>query len=64
MRLICVVFNCSDSNIRFTDTRTLFDWGFDNFKKITASSDTISSYFRVQIIISLLYTAAILKISV
>jgi flagellin-like hook-associated protein FlgL len=45
MRLICVVFNCSDSNIRFTDTRTLFDWGFDNFKKITASSDTISSYF-------------------
>lgn len=45
MRLICVVFNCTDSNIRFSDTRTLFDWGFENFKKITASSDTISSYF-------------------
>lgn len=45
MRLICVLFNCSDSNIRFVDTRTLFDWGFNNFKKVTTSSDTISSYF-------------------
>jgi D-alanyl-D-alanine carboxypeptidase len=45
MRLICVVFNCTDSNVRFTDTRTLFDWGFNNFKKVTVSSDTISSYF-------------------
>jgi D-alanyl-D-alanine carboxypeptidase len=45
MRLICVVFNCTDGNVRFTDTRTLFDWGFDNFKKVTVSSDTISSCF-------------------
>lgn len=45
MRLICVVFNCLDSDVRFTDTRTLFDWGFENFKKVTASSETISSYF-------------------
>lgn len=45
MRLICVCFNCSDSTVRFTDTRTLFDWGFENFRKVTTSSDTISSYF-------------------
>ena len=32
------------SGVRWA-ARTLFDWGFDNFKKITASSDTISSYF-------------------
>ena len=30
---------------RFTDTRSLFDWGFANFKKITASGGTISSLF-------------------
>lgn len=45
MRLICVCFNCSDAMVRFTDTKSLFDWGFDNFKKVTTSSDTISSYF-------------------
>lgn len=45
MRLICVCFKSTD-NDRFTDTRTLFDWGFTNFKKITATSDTISSSFN------------------
>ena len=42
MRLICVCFKSGDKE-RFTDTRSLFDWGFANFKKITASGGTISS---------------------
>lgn len=45
MRLICVCFKSTDDD-RFKDTRSLFDWGFTNFKKITASSDTISSLFN------------------
>ena len=44
MRLICVCFK-STADDRFTDTRALFDWGFSNFKKITASSGSISSLF-------------------
>jgi D-alanyl-D-alanine carboxypeptidase/D-alanyl-D-alanine carboxypeptidase (penicillin-binding protein 5/6) len=42
MRLIAVCFKSTESG-RFTDTRTLFDWGFANFQKITAASDNISS---------------------
>ena len=45
MRLICVVFRSPDDSTRFIDTRSLFDWGFANFKKITASGGTISSLF-------------------
>ncbi len=44
MRLICVCFQSGEDS-RFTDTRTLFDWGFDNFEKVTASSADISSIF-------------------
>ncbi len=44
MRLICVCFKSTDAE-RFIDTRTLFDWGFDNFQKITISGDAISSLF-------------------
>ena len=44
MRLICVCFK-SGNKERFEDTRSLFDWGFANFKKITASGNTISSLF-------------------
>ena len=44
MRLICVCFKSGD-NERFIDTRTLFDWGFDNFQKITVSGEAISSLF-------------------
>ncbi len=44
MRLICVVFK-SDSELRYVDTRNLFDWGFANFKKLTTSGSTISSLF-------------------
>ena len=44
MRLICVCFKSGD-NERFIDTRTLFDWGFDNFQKVTISGEAISSLF-------------------
>lgn len=44
MRLICVCFK-SGADSRFTDTRTLFDWGFQNFKKITTSASAVSSLF-------------------
>lgn len=44
MRLICVCFKSGDSE-RFIDTRTLFDWGFANFQKITISGEAISSLF-------------------
>ncbi len=44
MRLVCVCFNAGIDS-RFTDTRTLFDWGFENFDKMTASSSDISSIF-------------------
>ncbi len=44
MRLICVCFE-ADEDGRFVDTRTLFDWGFENFAKVTASSSDISSIF-------------------
>lgn len=33
MTLVCVVLR-SDGNDRFTDTKTLFDYGFDNFHKV------------------------------
>jgi D-alanyl-D-alanine carboxypeptidase len=42
MRLICVVFK-SESDKRYIDTRTLFDWGFANFKNVTSSNGSISS---------------------
>ncbi|MDO5402792.1 MAG: D-alanyl-D-alanine carboxypeptidase family protein [Eubacteriales bacterium] len=45
MRLICVLFKCPDENTRFTDTRTLFDWGFANFEKVTSSGSQTSSLF-------------------
>lgn len=44
MRLICVCFKSTETD-RFTDTRALFDWGFTNFKKITASGGSVSSLF-------------------
>ena len=44
MRLICVCFK-SGKNERFQYTRALFDWGFNNFKKITTTSDTVNSLF-------------------
>ncbi len=45
MRLICVVFRSPDDSTRYVDTRALFDWGFNNFKKSTTSDSQISSLF-------------------
>lgn len=45
MRLICVVFRSPDDATRFIDTRALFDWGFNNFKKSTTNNTNISSLY-------------------
>lgn len=45
MRLICVVMKETNINDRYTDTRTLFDYGFQNFKKISVSNDDLSALF-------------------
>lgn len=42
MRLIAVCLNGSADG-RFMDTRALFDWGFNNFKKVTSAGNTLSS---------------------
>lgn len=44
MRLICVCFK-STADDRYKDTRALFDWGFTNFKKVTAAGSSVSSLF-------------------
>lgn len=44
IRLIAVCFQ-SGENERFKDTRTLFEWGFNNFQKTTTSTSSISSLF-------------------
>lgn len=43
-RLICVCYKSTDEG-RYTDTKALFDWGFANFSKITATAGDISSLF-------------------
>lgn len=44
VRLICVTLN-SSSPARYNDSTALFDWGFDNFSRLTASTGSISSLF-------------------
>lgn len=46
LRLICVVFKEANDSIRYIDTRALFDYGFNNFKKVPVSSDNVSSLFN------------------
>lgn len=43
-RLICVCYKSTEEG-RYTDTRALFDWGFANFSKITATAGEINSLF-------------------
>lgn len=45
MRLICVVFKEPDDEIRYVDTRTLFDWGFANFQKSTTTGSQLGAMF-------------------
>lgn len=44
MRLICVCYKTSEDG-RYKDTKALFDWGFSDFSKVTASAGDISSIF-------------------
>lgn len=43
MDLIAVVMGCSTSDDRYADTRKLFDYGFNNYKTVIVSKDTIES---------------------
>ena len=45
MRLICVVFKEATDEIRYVDTRTLFDWGFSNFQKSTTTGSQLGAMF-------------------
>ena len=45
MRLIAVVFKEPDDATRFVETKTLFEWGFANFTKLTATTSDMSSIF-------------------
>lgn len=46
MRLICVVFREADDASRYIDTKALFDYGFNNFKKTAVSGNDVSSLFN------------------
>lgn len=39
LNLICVTFQCELEEYRYLDTTALFNWGFDNFEKVTVSSE-------------------------
>lgn len=39
MNLICVVFKCELADYRYEDTISLFNWGFDNFERVSVSSE-------------------------
>ena len=45
MRLICVVFKEATDDLRYTDTKTLFDWGFSNFQKSTTTGSQLGAMF-------------------
>ena len=45
MRLICVVMKEANINDRYTDTKALFEYGFNNFKKVSISSSDVNSLF-------------------
>lgn len=46
MRLICVVLQEPNSDARFTDSQSLYEYGFNNFKKTTISNSDVSSLFN------------------
>ena len=45
MRLICVVMKEANINDRYIDTKALFEYGFNNFKKVEVSSSDVTSLF-------------------
>lgn len=46
MRLICVTLKASTVDGRYTDTKSLLDYGFKNFKKVSISNSDVSSLFN------------------
>ena len=46
MRLICVVMKEANINDRYMDTKDLFEYGFNNFKKVPISNSDMSSLFN------------------
>ncbi len=44
MRLICVILNSQD-DLRFIETTSLFEYGFNNFNRISISESDVSSLF-------------------
>ena len=46
MRLICVVMKESKADDRYNDTKSLFEYGFNNFKKVSISNTDVSSLFN------------------
>lgn len=46
MRLICVVMKEANINDRYIDTRAIFQYGFNNFKKVSISNSDLGSLFN------------------
>lgn len=46
MKLICVTMKESKPDDRYIDTKALFEYGFNNFKKISVSNSDVSSLFN------------------
>lgn len=46
MRLICAVLKESVADNRYIDTKSLFEYGFNNFKKTAISNSDVSSLFN------------------
>jgi len=46
MRLICVVMKEGKADDRYIDTKALFEYGFNNFKKVSISNSDVSSLFN------------------
>lgn len=46
MRLICVTMKEPLADNRYTDTKALFEYGFNNFKKVSISDSDVNSLFN------------------
>ena len=46
MRLICVCFK-STAEDRFKDSKTLYEWGFDNFEKVSLVGSSLTAPFSI-----------------
>ncbi len=46
MRLICVTMKEATADNRYIDTKALFEYGFNNFKKVSVANSDLSSIFN------------------